>query len=174
MRSLAAIILLASCGVLHAQVQESGLLQRIMQPDMSLGNPMQGKTYYGNTGGFDVSKSAAIKEFDFIQKFSPKAFDTKDYDTSDFWMGDFQFTTKAATVKTDSAADKLFATKAMAVKEAEEANKDFISGKSAYPTRESGLKGKTSQNHLDEVNKGKEEMNIDQVRALLNKPRLTD
>ncbi|MGA3171491.1 MAG: hypothetical protein ABSE62_10805 [Chthoniobacteraceae bacterium] len=174
MRPLVLLLLFASCGVLHAQVQEGGLLQRIMTPDRTLANPLQGKSYYGGAGDIDVSKPAPVKDFFFIQKFSSKSFDTKDYDTGDFWMGEFQFNTKSATVKTDTSADKFFATKTMSVKESEEANKDFLAGKTTFPTHQSGLSGKTSQNHLDEVNKGKEEMNIDQVRALLNKPRLTD
>jgi hypothetical protein len=70
-------------------------------------------------------------------------------------------------VKTDSLADKIFDTKAAPVKEAHESGKDY--GTKGYATREADEKGKTSQSHLDEMYKGKSEMNMDQVRDLLNK-----
>jgi hypothetical protein len=169
MRPLALILLLLTCGgVLHAQEQERKLIDRVLQPDMALGNPMQDKTYYsGNAAGLDSTKSAGVKDFYFTQKFSAKAFETKEYAARDFWQGDFQFATKAATVKTDPAADKVYETKAAAVKEAHETGKTYDTH--GYATREAVEKGKTSQAHLDETFLGKTRMNMDQVRDLLNK-----
>src|SRR5580698_3912502 len=110
MRPHAFIIILTSCAALHAQDQERKMLDRILRPDMTLANPMQAKAYYGGSGaGVDTSKEAAVKDFYFIQKFSAKDFDTKQYEAKNFWQGDFQFTTKAAYVKTDADAGKLFA-----------------------------------------------------------------
>ena len=118
MRPLALLLLLASCGVLHAQDQERKLVDRILKPDMTLGNPMQTKAYYsGSSGSVDISKEANVKDFYFTQKFAPKSFDTKEFDSKSFWRGDFQFTTKAASmVKTAPAAEKTFETKAAACK----------------------------------------------------------
>jgi hypothetical protein len=169
MRPLLALILLllASGGALHAQEQESKLIQRLLHWDMSLDNSMQYKTYYAGSNGVDLSKSANVKEFDFIQKFAPKTFETKEYASKNYWAGDFQFGTKTATVKADSDGDKVFATKAANVKEARESGKDYAT--KDYTTREAIEKGKTSQAHLDETYLGKPRMNMDEVRDLLNK-----
>jgi hypothetical protein len=172
MRPLALILLLASCGVLRAQDQERKLLDRILKPDMTLGYSMQNMAFYGGGGNVDITKNANVKDFYFIQKFSAKGFDTKQYDAKDFWQGDFQFATKPANIKTDDAAQKTYATKAVPVKDARDAGKTLATAGQTYATREAPEKGKTSQNHLEEVYKGKEQMNIDQVRDLLNKPPL--
>jgi hypothetical protein len=182
MRPLACLLLLLLCGgAARAQLQESGAMERILNPDRSITYSTEDKTYYGADGqSFDASRQANIKEFYFVQKFFAKDYDNaKAFDTKTYWAGDFQFSTKSAEVKTDGEADKtfltkLFATKTMQVKEANEATKSYAMAKTTYSTRESGLKGKTSDNHLEEMNKGQEQMNIDQVRQLLNKPRLVD
>jgi hypothetical protein len=108
-----------------------------------------------------------VKSFYFIQKFSAKSYNTKEYNTGDIWQGEFQFTTKAASVKTDNAVGKVYETKAAPVKDASESGKGYEV--KTYATREADEKGKTSQAHLDELYKGKSELNIDQVRDLLNK-----
>jgi hypothetical protein len=169
MRPLAFIVLLlATSGVLRAQEQERKLMDRILQPDMSLGNPMQGKTYYsGNASGLDTTRTADVKDFYFSQKFSAKAFETKDFAAKDFWQGDFQFSTKSANVKSASEGDKIYETKSATVKDARENAKTYDTH--GYATREAVEKGKTSQAHLNEKYLGKPEMNMDQVRDLLNK-----
>jgi len=169
MRPLAlTLILLALCaGVVHAQEQESKLVQRLLNPDMSLGNWMQNMSYTTASGGMDVSKSASVKQFDFIQKFSPKTFETKSFAAKDYWAGDFKFATKPANVKAYVDNDKSYATKSAIVKDATEANKNYET--KDYATREAIEKGKTSQNHLDETYLGKPRMNMDEVRDLLNK-----
>ncbi len=169
MRSLAfTLLLLASCGLLHGQEQERHLLDRILKPNMALGYSMQGKSYNsGGAAGLDTARSANVKDFQFTQKFSPKTFETKQYSARDFWQGDFHFTTKAANVKADSAADKIYETKSANVKEAHESGKNYDTR--GYATREAIEKGKTSQAHLDETYLGKDRMNMDQVRDLLNK-----
>jgi hypothetical protein len=175
MRPLAFFLaaMLAWCGVARAQEQERKLIDRVLQPDMSLGNWMQGKTYYsGGTTGLDATKGANVKEFDFVQKFSPKTFDTKEYSARDYWQGDFKFSTKAADVKTDPNAGKLYEVKSAPVKDARESGKGYSSRDKSYATREAIEKGKTSQAHLDEVFLGKKDrgqMNMDEVRDLLNK-----
>lgn len=166
------LLLLALCGgSVRAQVQESKMIDRILQPDMTLASPLQGKSFYSGKGSVDLTRETPVKDFYFVQKFSSKSFETKEFASRGYWQGDFQFATKAAYIKTDTAADKTFDTKAVPVKAAYESGKDYYSGKSAYPTKEAPEKGKTSQNHLDEMYKGKERMNIDQVRDLLNKPK---
>ena len=171
MRCLALILLLASSGLLRAQVQEGQMAQRLLQPNRTLGSSFQNKTFYnGGVGGVDTSKDASVKEFYLFQKFSPKPFDTKQFDAKNFWQGDFLFSTKPANVKTDSVSDKTFDTKTVPVKDARESGKGYDTR--TFATREASAKGKTSQNHLDEVYKGNTQMNIDQVRDLLNKPKL--
>ena len=164
------LLLLASGGVLRAQEQERKLIDRILQPDYSLGNPMQDKTFNsGGAGGLDTTKNATVKDFYFVQKFSSKTYQTKDYAAKGYWQGDFQFATKAAAVKSDNAANKIFETKAAAVKDAHEAGKDYTNAARGYSTREADEKGKTSQNHLDSEYLPQGQMNMDQVRDLLNK-----
>ncbi len=169
MRPLALMLLLLGyCGALHAQDQERKLMDTVLPPDVAMVNPMQGKTFYsGGAGGVDSTKSANVKEFYFTQKFFAKAFETKAFAAKDFWQGDFKFSTKAANVKAASEADKVFATKAVDVKAASESGKEYATR--GYATRESIEKGKTSQAHLDETFLGKSQMNMDQVRDLLNK-----
>jgi hypothetical protein len=173
MRPLPLILLLASCAALHAQDQERKLVDRILQPDMSLGNPMQNKAFSGGggTGGMDTSRNAYVKDFDFVQKFSPKAYDARQYEAKNYWQGDFQFATKTAAVKADPATGKSYDTKTLPVKDAREAGKAYETATRAYATREAQERGK-SQNRLDEQYKDKPQLNIDQVRDLLNKPKL--
>jgi len=149
-------------------------VDRILEPDMTLGNSMQNKAFSGGggTGGVDTSKNANVKDFYFVQKFSLKAFDTKQYEARNYWQGDFQFSTKPAAVKADSAAEKTFDTKALPVKEAREAGKGYQDATQGYGTRDAPERGKTSQNYLDEKYKGGTQLNIDDVRDLLNKPKL--
>jgi hypothetical protein len=169
MRPLAfLLLLLASSGAVRAQDQERKLMDTILPPDMSLVSSMQGKTFYsGGAGGVDSTKSANVKDFYFTQKFFAKTFETKDFAAKNFWQGDFHFSTKAANVKADSAADKVFDTKAFAVKDANESGKTYATR--GYATREAIEKGKASQAHLDETYLGKSQMNMDEVRDLLNK-----
>jgi hypothetical protein len=169
MRPLALILLLlvASRGVLCAQEQESGLTERLLHPNMSLGSPMQNKTFYSGGGGVDTTKSANVKDFYIPERFFAKSFETREFETADFWQGNFQFATKAAAVKADSEGDKVYATKAAAVKEALESGKTYAT--QGYATHEAVEKGKISQQHLDEIYKGKAQMNMDDVRDLLNK-----
>jgi hypothetical protein len=174
MRPLAfLLLLLASCGVLRAQVQERKLVDRLLQPDMSLGNPMQSMAYNGaTTGGIEPAKDANVKDFSFIQKFSAKGYDTKDYAAKDYWQGEFQFSTKAAEVKADDAGQKVFATKTVAVKDARESAKGYAAAGQNFATREAAERGKTSQQHLDDIYKNRPVMSIDEIRDLLNKPKL--
>ncbi|HEX4083766.1 MAG TPA: hypothetical protein VHY22_02555 [Chthoniobacteraceae bacterium] len=175
MRPLLLALLLLIPGLVHAQLQESQLAERLLQPDRTLGNSNQDKTYYGGGTGLDFSKTANVKQFDFVQKFSPKSFETKAFTAKNFWMGSFKFSTKTASVKTDAQAHQTFATKAAAIKQASEANKSFTTDKGSYSIRDADVtaRGKTSQEHLDELYKGSSKnMTIDEVRDLLNKPRL--
>ena len=176
MRSLPLIIvLLLGClvGALRAQEQEHKLMDTITPPNMSEVNPMQEKTFYsGNAGGVDATKSANVKEFYFTQKFFAKTFETKAFAAKSYWQGDFQFATKAANVKAAREADKVYPTKAVDVKAASESGKEYATR--GYATREAIEKGKTSQAHLDEMYGGKNQMNMDQVRDLLNKNHRAD
>jgi len=164
--AFAILLLLGLSGVLRAQ--DDPKMDAILNPDYSAASQFQSKTFYSGGGtSADATKSANVKSFYFVQKFSAKTFDTKEFDTKNYWQGDFQFTTKAVAVKTDSAVGKVFDTKAAPVKEASESGKEY--GVKVYATREADEKGKTSQAHLDELYKGKSELNIDQVRDLLNR-----
>lgn len=164
--AFAVFVLLGLGGVLRAQ--DDPKMDAILNPDLNAASQYQAKTFYSGGGNSeDSTKSANVKSFYFVQKFSAKSFDTKAFDTRDYWGGEFQYPTKAALVKTDSAVGKVYDTKAAPVKEAHESGKEY--GVKGYATREAVERGKTSQAHLDEEYKGKSEMNIDQVRDLLNR-----
>ena len=164
------LLLLGSCEALHAQQQERKLIDRVLQPDMTLANPMQNMAYNsGGANGLDTTKSASVKDYYFTQTFSPKTFETKDFESKSYWQGDFQFATKPAEVKTSSFAHKLFETKSAEVKDAREAGKSYSENSRQYETREAVERGKTSQAHLNATVLGAPGMNMDQVRALLNK-----
>jgi len=171
------LVLLTPC-LLHAQEQESKLASRLLQPDRTLGFSAQTKTYYGSGGGsVDFSKSANVKEYNYDQKFSSASYEAKAFDVKNFWKGSFLFSTKAADVKTDSALGKTFKTKDAYFKETDEANKSYVTDKGSYTTAahdyDAAGRGKTSQDHLDALYKGTgKNMTIDEVRDLLNKPRL--
>jgi hypothetical protein len=158
-------------GVLHGQDMDPKW-QNIINPDRNVLSALADKTYYsGGSPGVDLTKDANLKEFYISQKYSAKSFDTKEFAAKDFWGGDFQFATKAATVKTNNQADKIYETKGAAVKDASESGKDY--GTKGYATRDADEKGKTSQEKLDQEYKGKSEgtpeLNMGQVRDLLNK-----
>ncbi len=163
------LLLLILPGLLHAQERDKKLWAHILgDPDRSTVDPMQDMSYYaGSDKGGDANKSANVKEFYFTNVFSPKSFTTKEYAASGYWQGDFKFATKAAPVKTSSAVGKIFATKPAPVKDATESGKGYDT--KTYGTREAVERGKTSQAHLDELYKGQTEMNMDQVRDLLNR-----
>lgn len=93
---LIASILFSSVVPGYSQTKESKLLDRIMKPNMELGNPMRDKAYSGTTAvplkgspvaaqGFYGVKDAAVKDFStrsFLGLKNPwfgsKVFDTKD------------------------------------------------------------------------------------------------
>jgi hypothetical protein len=162
------ILLLIMCaGIVRAQ-DDDPRMQQILHPDFSAANAMQSKTYYsGGTGSTEATKTANVKEFYISQLFSTKSFETKAFTSKGFWQGDMQFATKAANVKTDAEASKTYETKAAAVKDAHETGKGYDTKN--YATRDADEKAKTSQSHLDELYKGKTQLNMDQVRDLLDK-----
>jgi len=169
MRPLALILLLLClcAGAVHAQEQESKLTERLLNPNMSMNSWMQNMSYTTAGGGMDLTKTASVKQFDYIQSFSPKTFETKSFAAKDYWTGNFKFATKSADVKAYSDNGKTYGTKSATVKDATEAAKNYET--KDYSTREAVEKGKTSQNHLDETYLGKPRMNMDEVRDLLNK-----
>jgi hypothetical protein len=166
------LVLLTAAGALHAQQQRQDdphLWDNIIAPSQEKSFVIQNKSYYsGGATGIDTEKNANVKTFDIVQKFLIKTFDAKTYSTKDYWGGDFHFATKTAETKTNSAVGKVYDTKAAPIKDAYEAGKDY--DVKSYATREADVKGKISQGHLDDVYKGGQ-MNMDQVRDLLNKNR---
>lgn len=167
MRPLAIFLLLLSCGGLQAQITESKRMEEILNPRLDLASPMQNQSFQTGRGGADASGKANVKDFQFEQKFSPKAFDTKAFSAKNFWQEDYRFATRAAQTKTDPAVEKSYATKAMEVKDARESSKDY--GTRQYATREADAVGKSSQKKLDDQYLGKSPMSMDAVRELLNK-----
>jgi hypothetical protein len=58
------------------------------------------------------------------------------------------------------------------VKDARESAKGYAAAGQNVATREAAERGKTSQQHLDDIYKNRPVMSIDEIRDLLNKPKL--
>jgi hypothetical protein len=170
-------ILLLSCGALgllpvaaNAQQQEAKMEERL---DAEVKNFQKGKPFVDGSHDFSGSKaagvkSANVKDFYLVRKFSLKDFVAADYHGSkSYWMGEFKYSTQAATAaaKENAEGKKQFAAKALPVK-------DALDSKKAFAT--------TAQIDVDSIPKAPpqtpkvwqgtiEPMSIDDVRALLNK-----
>ena len=151
----------------HAQQQERKLVDRIMQPDMTLENDAQKKTFTADRTS--VNKKARVSTFNFQQKsrtkqyggtrdFSAQQFNAQQYTQSDHPVADNASKKKAAS-STFSEASKTSRTRAARDQHQGQASRDY-SGSRPYLE-----KGK-SQKSLDRKNKP---MTIDEVRELLNK-----
>lgn len=162
--------LLLCAHVSQAQQQERKLEDRIMRPDTTLGSREQNKSF-GNYKTFQSAGSdrAAVRDFYFTQKYSPKSYQTKDFATKNHWAGDFKYATNEANTKgryTIPNSAKGYETKPMEVKDARERGKNYAAG--AYATDSFKADGKT-QKILDAKYANQKPKTIDEVRDLLNK-----
>jgi len=153
----------------RAQDQETKLVNRILRPNMELGNSAQNKTFaFSGNKSFQSSGSAYVKDFYFTERFSSHDFVTKNFQTKNYRAGDFKTDSFSQATKTNSAVEKNYATKAVEVKNARENGKDYTAGSREYASAREFLDRGKSQKKLDQEN-NKGPKTIDDVRDLLNK-----
>ncbi len=173
---LISFLLIAFAASGRAQTQEVKLVDRVMKPNMELGNPLQNKVFSGGTLlGNKTSSSAAnsywgvkdarIKEYPLTRSFMG---------IKNPWFGNKVMETKNADFWSKSVIKN--ADREVAVKRAEavgfyDATKNANFGSPVVPTPvfipQASAPGAVSQ-IKDRINN---KMTIDEVRDLLNKPR---
>ncbi|MFZ4775616.1 MAG: hypothetical protein ACOYM3_09650 [Terrimicrobiaceae bacterium] len=169
-------LLIAFAAAGRAQTQERKLVDRVMKPDMSLGNPLQNKSYSGGTSLGEKTattadssywgvKDARIKEYPLTRSFMG---------IKNPWFGNKVMDTKSADLWSKYAIKN--ADREVSVKKAEavgyyDATKSAYFGSPVVPTRvfipRADSQGAVSQ-ITEKINN---KMTIDEVRELLNKPR---
>jgi hypothetical protein len=150
-----------------AQEQEHKLIDRIMKPDMTLGNEAQGKQFTADRTS--VNKKAHVSTFNFQQKSTAKEYrGTRDYSAQQFNSQEFaqkdhavanHLSDKKSATPTYSEGSKTNSTRTARDQNKNQASRDYAGNR---PYLEQGK----SQKSLNRKNKP---MTIDQVRELLNK-----
>lgn len=172
---LIAFLLLASLASGFSQTQEVKLVDRIMKPNMEMGNPLQGKSFSETSAvklrnspaasrGFYDIKDAMTKDFPFTRSF---------LGVKNPWFGGKVYTTKETAMLSKYDVKKAGAglDKSTDVTGYYSATKDANFGSPVVPLStfvpKPGAAGAVSR-ISDKIN---EKMTIDEVRELLNKPR---
>lgn len=168
-------LLLASLASGFSQTQEVKLVDRIMKPNMEMGNPMQGKSFSETSAvklrnspaasqGFYDIKDAMTKDFPFTRSF---------LGLKNPWFGGKVYTTKETALLSKYDVKKAVGgfDKATDVSAYYAAKKDANFGSPVVPLTtfvpNPGAPGAVSR-ISDKIN---QKMTIDEVRELLNKPR---
>jgi len=167
-RKLLALSLLAipfCCA--QAQQQERKLVDRIMEPDMSLQNDAQSKKFTAdktsvnkkaNVNSFYVQKRPTTKQFAGSREYSAREFNSRNFEQGDQAVAR-HVSSKKADDWTFSAASKTADTRTAHDQNKKQASHDYAGNR---PYLEQGK----SQKSLNRKNKP---MSIDEVRELLNK-----
>ena len=167
-----ASLLFASVASGFSQTQEVKLLDRVMKPDMTLGNPLQNKSFSGTSAVPLGKSSAAGKEFYGVRDANVKEFSTRSFlGLKNPWFGSKVYGTKpnAGLSKYDVKNAGLNKTTEVPTYYASTKNANFgspVVPVSAFVPAPAapGAVSKIS----DKIN---EKMTIDEVRELLNKSR---
>jgi len=180
--SLFVFFLFAVSITAHAQVQEQRI-SHILHPDEKKAFDLDNAKFFGTKGFSGTTKVTQSKEFQFDQKFSPKAFNAATYSgTKGAWLGDMKFSTKSASTSGKYEipnAGKAADTKALPIKDYVYSDKAVAT--KIFPGQRPFLKRGPSQDLFDKE-KGYPStskpigftgdlrpMTIDDVRTLLNK-----
>jgi hypothetical protein len=166
-RSLAAFCTAFLCVTsLHAQHQESSLVDRLLRPNMELQNNAQNKKFRASAAVFE--RRGSVGTFYLQPTRSEKSFaDARDYSTTDYSARAFNSGTRTIISPQNQNANTLASVKTSAVRDIH-ATRDAQQG---IPTRNYAEQGQfkergKSQKSLDRQNPP---LTIDQVRELLNK-----
>lgn len=167
-KAFAWFLMLLPCCCLFAQEQERKLIDRIMEPNMSLENDAQNKKFTADKTS--VHKRANVQTF-YLQQKSPgkrfsgtRDFSSKQFDARNFNQGD-DATARDLARKKSTASAYSEATKTAEAKAAVSDGNKSQPPRTYAGNRPYLEKGK-SQKSLNRKNKP---MTIDEVRELLNK-----
>jgi len=163
----ACLLLLTALPCVRAQEQESKLLDRLLRPDMTLGNPVQNKKFIADRTS--INKQATVGTFYVQKKSDSKNFTgTRDFSARQFDSQPFRGQRSASGISSQQALGNsraAYATQtARGLRNAPQSDKKVVS-RSYAENRPFLDKGK-SQKALTRKNKP---LTIEEVRELLNK-----
>ena len=166
-KALACCLVILPCCCAIAQQQERKLIDRIMEPNMSLGNDAQNKKFTADKTS--VHKRANVQTFYLQQKSPAKKFSgTRDYSSKQFESRNFnqgnEATAEDLAARKSSSPSYSEANKAAGAKSVSDGNK--VQPSRSYAGNRPYLEKGKSQKSLSRKNKP---MTIDEVRDLLNK-----
>ena len=165
---LSLLCLTIGAASVRAQEQENKLVDRLLKPDMTLGNPAQNKQFNG-TGTTPVDKKFEAKSFYTRHEKTTKSFsDGKDFSAKGFEAGKYPRAEKAA----DANGEPTYARTKFSTQESSLVRAATEDGKVAqtreYSESRPFLAEGTRQKILSQQDKP---LTIDEIRELLNKSK---
>ena len=159
------VLIVLSC--VHAQEQESKLVDRLLRPDTTLRNNAQNKKFIAD--GASINKRATVGTFYVQEKSNSKSFSgTRDFSARQFNSQSFHGTRSASGISSQQAVGDsrpAYATRtARDVRDAPQSDKKIASR--SYAGNRPFLDQGKSQKALNRQNPP---LTIEQVRELLNK-----
>jgi len=159
------VLIVLSC--VHAQEQESKLVDRLLRPDTTLRNNAQNKKFIAD--GASINKKATVGTFYVQEKSNSKSFsETRDFSARQFNSQSFHGTRSASGISSQQAVGDsrpAYATRtARDVRDAPQSDKKVASR--SYAGNRPFLDQGKSQKALNRQNPP---LTIEQVRELLNK-----
>jgi hypothetical protein len=163
----ACLLLLTPVACVRAQEQESKLLDRLLRPDMTLGNPAQNKKFVADRTS--INKQATVGTFYVQKKSDSKNFTgTRDFSARQFDSEPFRGQRSASGISSQQALGNsraAYATQtARGLRNAPQSDKKVVSP--SYAENRPFLDKGKSQKALTRKNKP---LTIEEVRELLNK-----
>lgn len=163
---LAVAVLICAAQFTRAQEQEQKLVDRLLKPNMELGNSAQNKKFYADKTS--VHKQATVGAFYWQQKSNTKTFNgTRDFSAQDFDSHPFYAGKNGSTFETQPAKSAQRSATVSSNKSVRSfQGRDKAAGTGDYSGNRPYLEKGKSQKSLDRKNPP---MTIEQVRELLNK-----
>jgi hypothetical protein len=163
----ACLLVLIALSCVHAQDQESKLVDRLLRPDMTLRNTAQNKGFIAD--GASINKKASVGTFYVRKKSNSKSFaGTRDFSTRQFNSQSFQGTRNAPGISSREAIGNCHPVNATRTargpRDAPQSDKRIASR--SYAENRPFLDQGKSQKSLNRQNAP---LTIEQVRELLNK-----
>ena len=163
--STALLVVLVALPCVHAQDQESKLVDRLLRPDTTLRNDAQNKQFTAD--GASINKKATVGTFYVQKKSNSKSFTgTRDFSAQQFNSQPFHGTRSASGISSQQAiGNSPYPTRtAHGPRDAPQSNKKV--GSRSYAENRPFLDQGKSQKSLNRKNAP---LTIEQVRELLNK-----
>jgi hypothetical protein len=158
-------VVLVALPCVHAQDQESKLVDRLLRPNTTLRNDAQNKQF--SADGASINKKATVGTFYVQKKSNSKSFaGTRDFSARQFNSQSFQGTRSASGISSQQTiGDSRYATRpARGPRDAPQSDKK-VASRSYAENRPFLDKGKSQKS----LNRQNAPLTIEQVRELLNK-----